>query len=125
MHGFEDGGGGNPELQSILKNDVALHTSHNVRNGAARHDLPVTTTGEGSSDPHYTWGALMALIAIEEFVDINPWHGLRFGNLRPVEAGAIERYPIAGALYDVEMSNDSLRVRRNGQQIFAASAAVA
>ena len=44
----------------------------------------LATTGEGSSDPHYTWGALMALIAVEEFVDINPWHGLRFGNLEPV-----------------------------------------
>jgi putative isomerase len=84
----------------------------------------LATTGEGSSDPHYTWGALMALIAVEEFVDINPWHGLRFGNLEPVEAGAIERYPIAGALYDVELSKDGLRVKRDGKQLFAANGPV-
>ena len=88
------------------------------------HENFLSTTGEGSSDPHYTWGALMALIAVEEFVDINPWHGLRFGNLEPAEAGAIERYPIAGALYDVELSRDGLRVKRDGKQLFATNGPV-
>jgi hypothetical protein len=60
----------------------------------------------------------MALIAIEEFVDINPWHGLRFGNLEPVEAGAIERYSIAAALYDIELSKEGLRVKRDGKRLF-------
>lgn len=84
----------------------------------------LATTGEGSSDPHYTWGALMALIAVEELVDINPWHGLRFGNLEPAEEGAIERYPVAGALYDVAASKSGLEVRRNGKPLFAANAPV-
>jgi glycogen debranching enzyme len=88
------------------------------------HENFLSTTGEGTGDPHYTWGALMVLIAIEELVDINPWHGLRFGNLEPVEAGAIERYPIAGALYDVELSKDGLRVKRDGKQLFAANGPV-
>ena len=48
------------------------------------HENFLSTTGEGSSDPHYTWGALMVLIAVEELIDANPWHGLRFGNLEPV-----------------------------------------
>jgi hypothetical protein len=80
------------------------------RERAECHENYLSTTGEGSGDPHYTWGALMALIAVEEIVDANPWHGLRFGNLAPVEAGAIERYAIAGALYDIELSNDGLLV---------------
>jgi hypothetical protein len=88
------------------------------------HENFLSTTGEGSSDPHYTWGALMVLIATEELVDINPWHGLRFGNLEPVEAGAIERYPIAGSLYDVELSKDGLRVKCDGKQLFAANGPV-
>lgn len=82
------------------------------------HENFLSTTGEGSSDPHYTWGALMALIAVEELIDINPWHGLRFGTLEPVVPGAIERYPVAGALYDVELSNSGLLVRRNQKPLF-------
>ena len=82
----------------------------------------LATTGEGSSDPHYTWGALMALIALEEFIDVNPWHGLRFGTLEPVEAGAIERYPVARALYDVEMSGAGLHVKRDNRPLFTTDA---
>ncbi|MEI6781434.1 MAG: trehalase family glycosidase [Verrucomicrobiota bacterium] len=84
----------------------------------------LSTTGEGSSDPHYTWGALMALIAVEELIDINPWHGLRFGNLEPVEAAGLERYPVAGALYDVQLSDQGLTVKRDGKPLFAAAAPV-
>jgi hypothetical protein len=80
----------------------------------------LSTTGEGSSDPHYTWGALMVLIAIEELIDVNPWHGLRFGNLQPVEEGAIERYPVADALYDVHVGPDGLEVKRDARKIIAA-----
>ncbi len=82
----------------------------------------LSTTGEGASDPHYTWGALMALIAVEEFIDVNPWHGLRFGTLEPVEAGAIERYPVAGALYDVDVSSAGLHVKRDNRPLFATDA---
>ena len=79
----------------------------------------LATTGEGSSDPHYTWGALMALIAVEELVDINPWQGLRFGNLEPVQPAGLERYPIAGARYDVQLSEQGLTVKRDGRPLFA------
>ncbi len=80
----------------------------------------ITGEGTGQSDPHYTWGALMALIAIEELVDINPWQGLRFGNLDPVAPAVIERYPVAGSSYDVEQSPKGLEIRRDGQLLFAA-----
>jgi len=79
----------------------------------------LATTGEGSSDPHYTWGALLALIAVEELVDINPWRGLRFGNLEPVQPAGLERYPIAGARYDVQLSEQGLTVKRDGRPLFA------
>jgi len=88
------------------------------------HENFLATTGEGSSDPHYTWGALMALIAVEELIDANPWHGLRFGNLEPVQDGAIERYPVAGALYDVSVSARGLAVSRDRKPLFTADAPV-
>ena len=88
------------------------------------HENYLATTGEGSSDPHYTWGALMALIAVEELIDVNPWQGLRFGNLEPVEEGGIERYPASGALYDVKLSPAGLHVKRDGKALFATDAPV-
>lgn len=86
------------------------------------HENFLSTTGQGSSDPHYTWGALMVLIAIEEYVDANPWHGLKFGCLDPVQEGWIRQYPVQDALYDVGMSLNSLQVHRNGRLLFAADA---
>ena len=84
----------------------------------------ITGEGSGQSDPHYTWGALMPLIAIEELIDINPWHGLRFGNLEPVEPAGIERYYVAGSYYDVSLSAEGLEVKRDGVPLFAANAPV-
>jgi hypothetical protein len=43
--------------------------------------------GNGGGDPHYTWGALLPLIATEEYIDENPWEGLRFGALNPASSG--------------------------------------
>lgn len=80
----------------------------------------LATTGEGSSDPHYTWGAMMVLIAVEELVDINPWHGLRFGNLDPIEDASLERYQVADSDYDVSISSKLLEVRRDNRLLFAA-----
>jgi Glycosyl hydrolase family 63 C-terminal domain len=84
----------------------------------------LSTTGEGSSDPHYTWGAMMVLIALEEIVDINPWHGLRFGNTEPVEEAGIRRYYVAGSLYDVWLSPQRLEVHRDGAFLFGADAPI-
>ncbi len=84
----------------------------------------LSTTGEGSSDPHYTWGALMALIAVEELIDANPWHGLRFGNLDPVADAAIERYYVAGSHYDVAMSSRHVEVRKDDRPLFSSDAPV-
>ena len=88
------------------------------------HENFLSTTGEGSSDPHYTWGALMVLVAIEELIDANPWHGLRFGNLMPVENAEIVRYPLAGSLYNVSISDTGLEVQRDGKSLFSADTPV-
>jgi hypothetical protein len=94
------------------------------RERAECHENFLATTGEGSSDPHYTWGAMMVLIALEELIDINPWHGLRFGNLDPVEDAEIERYYVSGAHYDVALSFKHLEVRRDGRFLLAADGPV-
>jgi hypothetical protein len=84
----------------------------------------ITGEGTGQSDPHYTWGALMALVAIEELIDVNPWHGLRFGNLEPVAPASIRRYFVSGSHYDVTQSSEGLEVQKDGQLLFAVDAPV-
>jgi hypothetical protein len=64
------------------------------------------------------------LIAIEELIDANPWHGLRFGNLVPVEEAEIRRYRVGEFLYDVHLSNRRLEVQRDGKPLFSADAPV-
>ena len=66
----------------------------------------------------------MALLTIEELIDANPWHGLRFGNLEPVAPASIEQYYVAGSLYDVAQSPEGLEVKRQGRPLFAADAPV-
>jgi hypothetical protein len=61
---------------------------------------------------------MMVLVAVEELIDINPWHGLRFGNMDPVDEAGIERYYVAGSNYDVFVSSKHLEVRRDGRFLF-------
>jgi hypothetical protein len=62
----------------------------------------------------------MALLAIEELIDINPWHGLRFGNLEPVAPASIRRYFVSGSLYDVAQSAEGLEISKDGRFLLAA-----
>ncbi|HXJ96324.1 MAG TPA: trehalase family glycosidase [Terriglobia bacterium] len=43
--------------------------------------------GNGGGDTHYTWGALLCLVALDQYIDENPWDGLRFGALDPPQEG--------------------------------------
>ena len=61
----------------------------------------------------------MVLVAVEELIDANPWHGLRFGNLEPVQEASIKRYPVQGSLYDVHLSSEGIEVQRDGKMLFS------
>jgi hypothetical protein len=73
------------------------------------------TTGEGSSLPHYTWGTLLPLMAIEELVDADAWRGLSFGALKASRTSRVQRVPLRGDLYDVTLGPKNLEVLRNGE----------
>jgi hypothetical protein len=66
----------------------------------------------------------MVLIAVEELIDANPWHGLRFGNLEPVQEASIKRYPVQGSLHDVHLSSEGIEVQRDGKLLFHTDMAV-
>jgi hypothetical protein len=63
----------------------------------------------------YHWGGLLALIAIEELVDVEPAGYLRFGSLGFPAAG-VKNVRIGGALYDVQL-DQGLSVQRDGRPL--------
>jgi len=80
--------------------------------------------GRGKGDPHYTFGALLPLIAIEEYIDENPWEGLRFGILNPPSAGDFRGAIWEGHTYDVTVSPQRTALVRDGHLRFEADAGV-
>ena len=86
------------------------------------HENYNTDTGDGddvpSSDPMYTWGALLGYVAVQELVDCEPWNGWRFGNLSG-EPASLRGVRVSEGTLDVDMGRDGLRVSLNGTLIIA------
>ena len=80
--------------------------------------------GSAGGDVHYTWGALLCLIAMEQFIDENPWDGLRFGALQPPREGQLLGVMWKGHRYDVTIGPALTSVKRDGQTRFDANAGV-
>jgi len=80
--------------------------------------------GNGGGNTHYTWGALLPLIALEQYADENPWDGLRFGTLNPSSAGDFRGIQLSGHSYDVAIGPAKTVVSRDGTVRFEADAGV-
>jgi hypothetical protein len=80
--------------------------------------------GSGGGDTHYTWGALLCLIALEQFIDENPWDGLRFGALNPDIEGTFRAARWNGHNYEVRIGPQATEMWRDGAVRFHADAGV-
>src|SRR5579862_743731 len=80
--------------------------------------------GSAGGDTHYTWGALLCLIPMEQFIDENPWDGLRFGALQPPGAARLIDVMWKGHRYDVTIGPTLTAVERDGETRFKANAGV-
>lgn len=80
-------------------------------------------TGNDSST-HYTWGALLCLIPLEQYIDVNPWEGLRFGALNPPGQGEFRRSVWENHTYDVTVGPAKTALARGGRARFEANAGV-
>lgn len=80
--------------------------------------------GSAGGDVHYTWGALLCLIAMEQFIDENPWDGLRFGALQPPRTGQLVGVAWKGHRYDVTIGPALTSLKRDGQTRFEANSGV-
>ena len=80
--------------------------------------------GNGAGDPHYTWGALLPLIATEEYIDENPWEGLRFGVVNPAASGEFRGSIWDNHTYDVTIGPNRTALARDGVLRLEADAGV-
>jgi hypothetical protein len=80
--------------------------------------------GSGGGDFHYTWGALLCLIPLEQMLDMNPWSGLRFGVWNPPSDGDFRGASWKGHAYDVSVGPHKTVLLRDGQERFRADAGI-
>lgn len=91
-----------------------------------QHDdeLYHTWGGSGGGDIHYTWGALLCLVGLEQFMDENPWDGLRFGALNPSGEGKLNRVTWQNHIYTVTVGPGNTEVARDGKVRLQADAGI-
>ncbi len=80
-------------------------------------------TGEAGAQRYQSWGPLMALIALEEYLDFTPWEGFRFGILDPEKKGKLSRISIQGRHYEVNVSRSETKLREEDKDIIKANGA--
>jgi hypothetical protein len=80
-------------------------------------------TGEAGRQRYQSWGPLLALIAMEEYMDFTPWDGFRFGMIQPDRGGKLSRLFIQGRHYDIEVSSKKVKLKEEGKVILEAKKA--
>lgn len=71
-------------------------------------------TGAWGGRRYQSWGPLLVLAGLEEYIDVTPWDGLRIGTLHPPGATALHRIRLRGAHWSVRLSPAGLTVERDG-----------
>ncbi|MGD0325776.1 MAG: trehalase family glycosidase [Terriglobia bacterium] len=80
--------------------------------------------GNGGGDTHNTTGVLLCLVALEQYIDMNPWEGLRFGALSPASRGEFRGSTWGGHTYVVAIGPERTALSRDGSIRFEANAGV-
>ena len=84
-------------------------------------------TGEGddvnSANPLYHWGALLALLGIQELVDCEAWEGWRFGNLVGQQA-SVDGIQLEEGRLEVKCGPDGLMVSLDRRALLQTDRAV-
>ncbi|MFI5386658.1 MAG: trehalase family glycosidase, partial [Fimbriimonadales bacterium] len=85
----------------------------------------LSSTGEQSSDPHYTWGALLCLISLENVVHLEP-DGKVWLNGTLQATAILHNVPINGRRYHVFVSpgKTELVSDRNGRAVITAAGSI-
>ncbi|MHA1381754.1 MAG: MGH1-like glycoside hydrolase domain-containing protein [Candidatus Helarchaeota archaeon] len=122
----------NKSSYRIAEKSMKLFVNEWMKEGHI-HELLNSSTGLGKSDinknfrscPFYTWGALMGLVFVEEFFDVElDGNGIRFGNFNNKDEIIVENIPYLGAKYKIKSNSNETIVWRNEKIFFEATPGV-
>lgn len=83
-------------------------------------------TGNGGRDPHYIWGALLAVIALEQLFSVeDDREGIRFGATEPAAFGSWEGFLYQGRRARVEAGSGGVALEIDGRFTFTADQPIA
>lgn len=77
-------------------------------------------TGEHGGDAHYTWGALLNLIALENILDVDDSGQILLNGVQTKKI-SLHNIPILGRRYDVQTEPGSAALIRDGQIVLSAT----
>ena len=75
-------------------------------------------TGRCSGSPHYNWGSLMGIMAMNEFISFEPRRVI-FGDTLAPDGNGVENVPIDGHLYSARRENGKIIVKKDGAEIYS------
>ncbi|RJP63942.1 MAG: hypothetical protein C4532_20135 [Candidatus Abyssobacteria bacterium SURF_17] len=97
------------------------HENYNAITGEG-DDVPVAASpGSNGSDRFYTWGALLALMGVEELFDVELGAGIRFGCRFLQKETVISNVRCQGESYSVKTSFKETTACRNGAEFFSST----
>jgi hypothetical protein len=95
------------------------HENYNAITGEGDDaPTPAKPYSEGS-DRFYSWGALLALMGIEELIDVEMDEGIRFGCRFLEEQSIISHASLGGSIYRIETSQAETRAFKDDKNFFA------
>jgi hypothetical protein len=80
----------------------------------------LSSTGEQSSDPHYTWGALLCLAGLESVCAIQPDGSIKLDGGSGLSL-SLANIPIGGKLYDLRCTPGHAQLLRKGKVVAEAA----
>lgn len=80
-------------------------------------------TGEAGGQRYQSWGPLLSLMGVEEYLDFTPWEGFRFGRISPSDKGKLSRVSIQGRHYEVMVSSSKIKLKEEGDLILKCNGA--
>ena len=106
------------QIADYADRSVNLFMSNWISQGVCGENY-MSSNGRQSSDPHYTWGALLCLIGLESIVDVDD-AGQIVLNGAQTKTIALKNIPLLGKRYDVRTAPGSATLLRDGKVVLEA-----
>ncbi|HUA67032.1 MAG TPA: PA14 domain-containing protein, partial [Candidatus Saccharimonadales bacterium] len=110
------------QMTEFAERNVELFMTNWIAKGVCGENY-LSTDGSQAHDPHYTWGALLCLIGLENIVDVDD-SGHIILNGAQTRNIMLQNIPLLGRRYDVKTAPGSATLIQNGKAILTAKATI-